>query len=159
MKKEIRGDIPCADCGTDENIVWFTENVFWNAVMREDLRHNQRTKITGEMKYPRLPIELDARYKVLPKYTEEMRQMHEDGISFRNIAKAFGLKSKDAVMQRLYTPQQKRRLLAKYKARREKIKKDLKLKKILLRYYKKHRKKKYRLQHKEMRVYDKSKGH
>lgn len=28
----LHGDIPCADCGTTDNIVWFTDNVFWNAV-------------------------------------------------------------------------------------------------------------------------------
>ncbi len=35
-KKEIEkiiGDIPCMDCKTDKNIVWFTDNVFWNSVM------------------------------------------------------------------------------------------------------------------------------
>lgn len=31
---ELRGDGPCDDCGTADNIVWFTENVLWNAVMR-----------------------------------------------------------------------------------------------------------------------------
>ena len=31
---ELRGDGPCGDCGTLDNIVWFTESVLWNAVMR-----------------------------------------------------------------------------------------------------------------------------
>ena len=31
---EIRGDGPCGDCGTGNNIIWFTDNVLWNAVMR-----------------------------------------------------------------------------------------------------------------------------
>jgi hypothetical protein len=31
----FRGDVPCMDCKTKENIVWWTDNVFWNAVMRE----------------------------------------------------------------------------------------------------------------------------
>lgn len=30
------GDAPCTDCGTNDNIVWFTESVFWNAVCRSD---------------------------------------------------------------------------------------------------------------------------
>lgn len=32
----LRGDGPCSDCGTADNIVWFTESVFWNAVCRAD---------------------------------------------------------------------------------------------------------------------------
>lgn len=29
----LGGDIPCMDCGSQDNIVWSTLNVFWNAVM------------------------------------------------------------------------------------------------------------------------------
>jgi len=29
------GDHPCKDCGTDKNIVWFTDDVLWNEVMTE----------------------------------------------------------------------------------------------------------------------------
>lgn len=36
MKKELGGDIPCCDCGTTQNPVWFTDNVFWNDVMGEE---------------------------------------------------------------------------------------------------------------------------
>lgn len=32
---ELRGDGPCTDCGTAENIVWFTEDVLWNEVVRK----------------------------------------------------------------------------------------------------------------------------
>ena len=32
----LHGDGPCEDCGTAENIIWFTDNVFWNAVMPND---------------------------------------------------------------------------------------------------------------------------
>jgi len=28
------GDAPCLDCDTRQNIVWFTDSVFWNEVMR-----------------------------------------------------------------------------------------------------------------------------
>lgn len=31
----LRGDGPCTDCSTWNNIVWFTDNVFWNAVCRQ----------------------------------------------------------------------------------------------------------------------------
>jgi hypothetical protein len=34
LPHKLRGDGPCGDCGTLDNIVWFTESVFWNAVMR-----------------------------------------------------------------------------------------------------------------------------
>ena len=29
----VRGDVPCFDCGTGYNIVWFTNSEFWNAIM------------------------------------------------------------------------------------------------------------------------------
>jgi hypothetical protein len=35
----LRGDGPCADCGTDENIIWHTDSVFWNQVMGPDDRY------------------------------------------------------------------------------------------------------------------------
>jgi hypothetical protein len=28
------GDGPCGDCGQDNPFIWWTDNVFWNAVMR-----------------------------------------------------------------------------------------------------------------------------
>lgn len=28
----LHGDAPCFDCGSNENIRWWTDNVFWNAV-------------------------------------------------------------------------------------------------------------------------------
>lgn len=31
----LDGDGPCAECGAEDNIVWFTDNVFWNAVVRK----------------------------------------------------------------------------------------------------------------------------
>jgi hypothetical protein len=37
LPDHLRGDGPCADCGTLDNIVWFTENVLWNAVTRESV--------------------------------------------------------------------------------------------------------------------------
>jgi hypothetical protein len=35
LPEHLRGDGPCTDCGTADNIVWFTESVFWNAVCRQ----------------------------------------------------------------------------------------------------------------------------
>ncbi|MBA2708313.1 MAG: hypothetical protein H0U59_10980 [Gemmatimonadaceae bacterium] len=32
----LRGDRPCSDCGTKDNIIWWTDSVFWNAVCRSD---------------------------------------------------------------------------------------------------------------------------
>ena len=33
----MNGDIPCVDCGTDKNIVWFTDNVLWNDICRDEV--------------------------------------------------------------------------------------------------------------------------
>lgn len=38
MSRVLSGDIPCKDCGTDINPIWFTDSVFWNAVMGGDTR-------------------------------------------------------------------------------------------------------------------------
>jgi len=35
--KVSRGDYPCQDCKTEDNAVWFTDNVFWNNVMVDDI--------------------------------------------------------------------------------------------------------------------------
>ena len=37
--KIFGGDSPCKDCGTDENIIWHTDNVFWNMVMDNEDDH------------------------------------------------------------------------------------------------------------------------
>lgn len=34
LPAHLRGDGPCGDCGTRDNIIWFTDNVLWNEVMR-----------------------------------------------------------------------------------------------------------------------------
>lgn len=30
----LRGDAPCMDCESKDNLVWSTHNVFWNDVMK-----------------------------------------------------------------------------------------------------------------------------
>ncbi len=42
VPREIRGDGPCERCGTVNNIIWFTDNVFWNEVTGQNLVHEQR---------------------------------------------------------------------------------------------------------------------
>lgn len=42
LPEHLRGDGPCDDCGTDDNIGWFTENVIWNAVIGENVVHEQK---------------------------------------------------------------------------------------------------------------------
>lgn len=34
LSEALRGDGPCGDCGTADNIIWFTDNTLWNEVMR-----------------------------------------------------------------------------------------------------------------------------
>lgn len=31
----LRGDAPCTECGTTDNLAWHTEDVFWNSVVRQ----------------------------------------------------------------------------------------------------------------------------
>ncbi len=38
LPEHIRGDGPCSNCGTRNNPIWFTESVFWNAVVRVEPR-------------------------------------------------------------------------------------------------------------------------
>ena len=40
MEKEykFKGDAPCKDCGRKYNPIWFIDNVFWNSVMKENVR-------------------------------------------------------------------------------------------------------------------------
>lgn len=33
LPPQLVGDGPCRDCGTEDNIRWFTESVFWNQVI------------------------------------------------------------------------------------------------------------------------------
>ena len=35
-RSTLDGDVPCQECGTKENPVWFTDSVFWNNVCTED---------------------------------------------------------------------------------------------------------------------------
>lgn len=38
LPEHLRGDGPCSNCGTLNNIIWFTDDVFWNAVVRMEPR-------------------------------------------------------------------------------------------------------------------------
>lgn len=105
-----------------------------------------------------MPPELDGRYKVLPKHTDDMRKMKENGYSYRLIGIEYNL-HKSTVMQRLWPPGRKEREKMKYRRRSLSIKNDPKLLEKQHRHQTKHRRKKYRLQYEEMRAYDKSKGH
>lgn len=33
LTDELRGDGPCRDCGTEDNIRWFTDSTLWNTVI------------------------------------------------------------------------------------------------------------------------------
>jgi hypothetical protein len=41
LPERLRGDGPCSRCGTLDNIGWFTDNVFWNAVTGENVVHEE----------------------------------------------------------------------------------------------------------------------
>jgi hypothetical protein len=41
LPEHLRGDGPCDDCGTLDNIGWFTDNVLWNEVTGEHVIHEQ----------------------------------------------------------------------------------------------------------------------
>jgi len=34
LPDQLRGDGPCEDCSTFDNIIWYTDNVLWNEVVR-----------------------------------------------------------------------------------------------------------------------------
>lgn len=34
LPENLRGDGPCTDCETLDNPVWFTDNTFWNEIIR-----------------------------------------------------------------------------------------------------------------------------
>jgi hypothetical protein len=34
LPQHLRGDGPCGDCGTLDHIIWFTDDVLWNEVVR-----------------------------------------------------------------------------------------------------------------------------
>lgn len=67
MKKiGLDGDSPCHDCGTDENPVWYTDNVFWNNVVGKNkhlilctdcfiVRAEKKFKPTGWRLIPEFP--------------------------------------------------------------------------------------------------------
>lgn len=48
LSEELRGDGPCSYCGTKDVPRWYTDNVFWNAVMRDSLVANERNDRKGE---------------------------------------------------------------------------------------------------------------
>lgn len=45
IPEHLRGDGPCSNCGTLDNILWFTESVFWNAVVRTEPRLTDNAEI------------------------------------------------------------------------------------------------------------------
>jgi hypothetical protein len=71
MKK---GDSPCADCKTKVNPRWFTDNVFWNDVMGENLVKNERNdKEGGKILCPicfikRAEKKYDCKWRLIPEF-------------------------------------------------------------------------------------------
>ena len=45
IPEHLQGDGPCSNCGTVDNIIWFTESVFWNAVVRVSPRLTDNAEI------------------------------------------------------------------------------------------------------------------
>lgn len=38
IPENMQGDKPCNDCKTEDNPVWFTDDVFWNDVAGQEVR-------------------------------------------------------------------------------------------------------------------------
>jgi hypothetical protein len=38
---KFKGDAPCQYCGREYNPVWYTDNVFWNEVMNDDIKGSE----------------------------------------------------------------------------------------------------------------------
>ena len=58
LPNHLRGDGPCDDCGTRDNIVWFTDNVLWNRVTGQNAVHEE--KHTGILCIPCFVKRADA---------------------------------------------------------------------------------------------------
>lgn len=58
MNKKLRGDGPCDDCGTVDNIVWYAPHPLWNFVMGG---YEQRDDPGGILCIPCFVTRADAR--------------------------------------------------------------------------------------------------
>lgn len=101
-KPGLDGDYPCADCGTEENIVWFTDNVFWNDVMGDEggilctncfvVRAEKKYKVTG--------------WRLIPEFKWEKQDELSMEDEMRNIKKKFDMAStEDLELRRKPKPQ------------------------------------------------------
>ena len=72
MKNKVfYGDNPCDECGTKENIVWFTDNVFWNDILSPQnpilcincfvKKAEKKYNITGWRLMPEFPWKLNKK--------------------------------------------------------------------------------------------------
>lgn len=67
----LEGDRPCADCGTSDNLVWFTDDVLWNTVIRSDLSRWGVDPVLCVTCFVRLAEEAGLRptgWRVLPQW-------------------------------------------------------------------------------------------
>ncbi len=69
LKYEFKGDAPCADCGREFNPVWWTDNVFWNDVMGDNVVGNERMKIICPLCFmARAEQKYNCAWRILPDW-------------------------------------------------------------------------------------------
>lgn len=85
LPEHLRGDGPCMDCGTQDTIVWHTQNVFWNQVLSfpGEVAHGDPG---GLLCIPCFVVRADragldpAGYELSPSWRWERHRFDEDSV-------------------------------------------------------------------------------
>lgn len=85
LPEHLRGDGPCMDCGTEDTIIWFTDNVYWNNVMSWPGEY-QHGDPGGLLCIPCFVIRADragldpAGYRLLPEWRWETHYFDDSSV-------------------------------------------------------------------------------